>query len=77
MFQSVRKTTRISWSILLDLVVHIRLNISIQQLDENVKPPLSWINEKIEEHEGKKYLMVDVYMLRKVLDKIKEIINIE
>ena len=77
MFQSVRKTTRISWSILLDLVVHIRLNISIQQLDENVKPPLSWINEKIEEHKGKKYLMVDVYMLRKVLDKIKEIINIE
>ena len=77
MFQSVRKTTRVSWSILLDLVVHIRLNISIQQLDENVKPPLSWINEKIEEHKGKKYLMVDVYMLRKVLDKIKEIINIE
>ena len=77
MFQSVRKTTRISWSILLDLVVHIRLNISIQELDENVKPPLSWINEKIEEHKGKKYLMVDVYMLRKVLDKIKEIINIE
>ena len=73
----MRKTIRISWSILLDLVVHIRLNISIQQLDENVKPPLSWINEKIEEHKGKKYLMVDVYMLRKVLDKIKEIINIE
>ena len=73
----MRKTIRISWSILLDLVVHIRLNISIQQLDENVKPPLSWINEKIEEHEGKKYLMVDVYMLHKVLDKIKEIINIE
>ena len=73
----MRKTIRISWSILLDLVVHIRLNISIQQLDENVKPPLSWINEKIEEHEGKKYLMVDVYMLHNVLDKIKEIINIE
>ena len=28
---------------------------------------------KIEEHEGKKYLMVDDYMLNKVLDKIKEI----
>ena len=27
---------------------------------------------KIEEHEGKKYLMVNDYMLKKVLDKIKE-----
>ena len=27
---------------------------------------------KIEEHEGKKYLMVNDYMLNKVLDKIKE-----
>ena len=28
---------------------------------------------KIEEHEGKKYLIVDNYMLDKALDKIKEI----
>ena len=32
--------------------------------------------EKIKEHEGKKYLMVGVYMLDKVSDKIKEIIGI-
>ena len=32
---------------------------------------------KIEEHERKKYLLVDDYMLNKVLDKIKEIISIE
>ena len=31
----------------------------------------------MEEHERKKYLMVHVFMLHKVLDKIKEIINIE
>ena len=30
---------------------------------------------KIEEHEGKKYLMVDDYMLNKVLDKIKILID--
>ena len=30
----------------------------------------------IEEREGKKYLMVDDYMLDKVLDKVKEIIGI-
>ena len=29
---------------------------------------------KIGEHEGKKYLMVDDYVLDKVLDNIKEII---
>ena len=33
--------------------------------------------EKIEEHEGKKYLMVDEHMLDKILDKIKEILAIE
>ena len=34
--------------------------------------------EKIEEHEGKKYLMVDdCCMLHKVLDKVKEITNME
>ena len=33
--------------------------------------------EKIEKHKRKKYLMVDYYMLDKVLDKIKEMINIE
>ena len=27
---------------------------------------------KIEQHEGKKYLMIDDYMLDKVLDKIKK-----
>ena len=32
---------------------------------------------KIKEHEGKKYLMVDDYVLDKILDKIKEIIDIE
>ena len=32
---------------------------------------------KIEEHEGKKYLMIDDYMLDKVLDRINELINIE
>ena len=32
---------------------------------------------KIEKHEEKKYLMVDYYMLDKVLDKIKLIIGIE
>ena len=32
--------------------------------------------EKIEEHEGEKYLMVDNYMLDKAFDKIKEIIGI-
>ena len=32
---------------------------------------------KIEETEGKKYLMIDVYVLSKVLNKIKEIRNIE
>ena len=31
---------------------------------------------KIEEHKGKRYLMVNDYMLDKVLDKIKEIIGI-
>ena len=30
---------------------------------------------QIEEHEGKKYLMINYYMLDKVLDKIKEIID--
>ena len=30
----------------------------------------------IKEHEGKKYLMADDYMLDKVLEKIKEIISI-
>ena len=32
--------------------------------------------EKIEEHEGQKYLMVVNYMLDKAFDKIKEIIGI-
>ena len=32
---------------------------------------------KIKEHERKKYLMIDGYMLNKVLDKIKEIITIQ
>ena len=32
---------------------------------------------KIEEHEGKKYLMTDDYMLDKMLDKIEMIIGIE
>ena len=32
---------------------------------------------KIEEHEGKNYLMIDDYMVDKVLDKINEIIGIE
>ena len=32
---------------------------------------------KIEEHEGKKYLIVDGYMLDIVLDKIKETIGIK
>ena len=32
---------------------------------------------KIEEYEGKKYLLVDDYMLGRVLDKIKNIIDIE
>ena len=32
---------------------------------------------KIEETEGKKYLMIDVYVLSKVLNKIKEIRKIE
>ena len=32
---------------------------------------------KIEEHEGKKYLMIDDYMLDEVLDRINELINIE
>ena len=31
----------------------------------------------IEEHEGKQFLMVDDYMLDKVLDKIKMILGIE
>ena len=31
---------------------------------------------KIKEHEGKKYFIVDDYMLGRVLDKIKEIIGI-
>ena len=33
--------------------------------------------ENIEEHEGKKYLIVDGYMLNKELDNVKEIIGIE
>ena len=32
---------------------------------------------KIEEHEGKKYFIVDDYMIDKILDKIKEIIGVE
>ena len=32
---------------------------------------------KVKEHEGKKYLMADEYVLDKVLDNIKEIIGIE
>ena len=32
---------------------------------------------KIEEYEGKEYLLVDDYMLGKVLDKVKNIIGIE
>ena len=32
---------------------------------------------KIEQHGGKKYLMVDDYMLDKGLEKIKELIGIE
>ena len=32
---------------------------------------------KLEEHNGKKYLIVDDYMLDKVLDKIKMIIGFE
>ena len=32
---------------------------------------------KIKEHEGKKKLMIDDYVLNKVLDKIKAIISIE
>ena len=35
------------------------------------------VMERIEEHEGKKYLMVDEYILNKVFDKITEIISIE
>ena len=32
--------------------------------------------EKIEEHKGKKHLMINDYMLDKVLDKIKETIGV-
>ena len=32
---------------------------------------------KVKEHEGKKYFMVNDYLLDKVLDEIKEIIGIE
>ena len=32
---------------------------------------------KIEEYEGKKYLMIDDNILDKILDKIKKIIDIE
>ena len=32
---------------------------------------------KIKEHEEKNYLMIDDYMVDKVLDKIKEIVGIE
>ena len=32
---------------------------------------------KAKEHGGKKYLMIDDYVLDKVLDKIKEILSIE
>ena len=32
---------------------------------------------KIKEHERKKHLIIDGYMLNKVLDKIKEIITIQ
>ena len=33
--------------------------------------------EKVKEYEGNKYLMIDDYMLDKVLEKIKDIIGIK
>ena len=47
---------------------------------KNLKSILSWINElmgMIEEHERKKYLMVNDYVSDKVLGKIKDIRGIE
>ena len=51
-----------------------------EYINTNVESVLSWIDRKdwkIEKHKGEKYLMVDDFMLDKVLDKIKKIIGIE
>ena len=46
-------------------------------MDENAHLVLSWINGKTEKLEWKKYLIIDDYILKKILNKSKEIISVE
>ena len=46
-------------------------------MDENAHLVLSWINGKTEKLEWKKYLIIDDYILKKILNKSKEIICVE
>ena len=58
-----------------DLVIYFTRYI--HKINKNVKFVLSWINWKDWKTWGKKFLMVNDYMLNEVLDKIKETMSIE
>ena len=51
--------------------------ICSKEVDKDVKSYYHELMGNIEEREGKQFLMVDDYMLDKVLDKIKMILGIE
>ena len=53
------------------------INITIHDYGKSIKMLSHELMEKIEELEGKKYLMTDDSILDKVLDKVKLIIGIE
>ena len=61
----MRKTIRIWLFVLLDILIKI------------IRLPYDEIIGKTKEHEGKKYFIIDDYMLDKVLDKIRKIKSIE
>ena len=59
-----------------DLVIYFT-NYASSNLIKMLSLHYHKLTEKIEEHEEKKYLMVDDYLLGRALDNIKEITGIE
>ena len=59
-----------------DLVIHFTRYIHSKSL-KTLSMYYHGLMTKTEEHEGKKIFMVDDYLLGKIFDKIKEIIDIE
>ena len=59
-----------------DLVIYFTRYVHSKSIKTS-SPYCHELMEKVQEHEGKKYFIVNYYMLGKVLDRIKEIKDIE